>query len=243
MPTSGRTTRRSWTRWSVALWADPALKQTVAQRSMFQLNDSAEYFFDSVRRTLAPGYVPTDEDIVRARVRTTGIVETKFEINRTFCRIFDVGGQRSERKKWIHCFEAVDILLFVASIAEYDQQLFEDETVPRLTEALTVFEAIANSRWFSRSTVVLFLNKIDLLEAKLPRSSLRAAFPRYDGDDLSLPDACNFFRQMFATLYAPQQKKLYSHFTCATDRAALTKVMNIVADMQTRANIIAPALL
>jgi len=43
--------------------------------------------------------------VLRARSKTTGITETEFEVDSTKFRMVDVGGQRSERKKWIHCFE------------------------------------------------------------------------------------------------------------------------------------------
>jgi len=43
-------------------------------------------------------------------------------------RLFDVGGQRSERKKWIHCFEDVTAIIFCVGMSEYDQVLHEDET-------------------------------------------------------------------------------------------------------------------
>jgi hypothetical protein len=42
-------------------------------------------------------------------------------------RMFDVGGQRSERKKWIHCFEAVTAVIFLVAISGYDQCLVEDK--------------------------------------------------------------------------------------------------------------------
>ena len=42
--------------------------------------------------------------------------------------MFDVGGQRSERKKWVHCFEGVHCLMFVAALSGYDQCLVEDKT-------------------------------------------------------------------------------------------------------------------
>jgi len=47
------------------------------------------------------------------------------------CRLFDVGGQRSERKKWIHCFEDVTAIIFCVAMSEYDQVLHEDETTVR----------------------------------------------------------------------------------------------------------------
>ena len=49
-----------------------------------------------------------------------------------FFRLFDVGGQRSERKKWIHCFEDVTAIIFCVAMSEYDQVLHEDETTVRI---------------------------------------------------------------------------------------------------------------
>lgn len=72
-------------------------------------------------------YIPTDQDLLRTRLRTTGITETVFDLGQLTYRMFDVGGQRSERKKWIHCFENVHCLLFLVAISGYDQCLVEDK--------------------------------------------------------------------------------------------------------------------
>ena len=112
-------------------------------------------FFDAIDRIGAPSYLPDDNDILRCRVRSTGIVEETFVIKHHKLRVFDVGGQRSERKKWIHAFEAVDQLVFVVAISEYDQSLYEDESVNRLSEAKMLFESLSSSRWFERSSFVL----------------------------------------------------------------------------------------
>lgn len=71
--------------------------------------------------------MPTDQDVLRARLRTTGITETHFDLGALQYRMFDVGGQRSERKKWIHCFENVNALMFLVAISGYDQCLAEDK--------------------------------------------------------------------------------------------------------------------
>ena len=71
--------------------------------------------------------MPTDQDLLRSRLRTTGITETVFDLGQLTYRMFDVGGQRSERKKWIHCFENVNCLLFLVAISGYDQCLVEDK--------------------------------------------------------------------------------------------------------------------
>lgn len=92
-------------------------------------NDDNDSYFDSIDRIGDPNYVPTDQDVLRSRVKTTGITETTFNIGELTYRMFDVGGQRSERKKWIHCFENVTAIIFLVAISEYDQVLIEDETV------------------------------------------------------------------------------------------------------------------
>ena len=102
--------------------------------------------------------------------------------------MFDVGGQRSERKKWIHCFENVTTILFLVAISEYDQLLFEDETVNRMQEALTLFDSICNSRWFIKTSIILFLNKIDRFKEKLPVSPMNNYFPDYEGKSFPLAD-------------------------------------------------------
>ncbi len=98
--------------------------------------------------------------------------------------MFDVGGQRSERKKWIHCFENVTAIIFMAAISEYDQVLVEDEAVNRLDEALTLFDSICNSRWFVKTSIILFLNKKDLFAEKLPRSPMGDYFKDYTGENI-----------------------------------------------------------
>lgn len=119
--------------------------------------------------------------MLRSRVKTTGITETRFVIGDLTYMMFDVGGQRSERKKWIHCFENVTAIVFLVAISEYDQLLFEDETVNRMQEALTLFDSICNSRWFVKTSIILFLNKIDRFREKLPISPMRKYFPDYEG--------------------------------------------------------------
>ena len=94
-------------------------------------NSNAEHpspsFFEDVDRLFARDYLPTDQDVLRSRLRTTGIIETVFDLGNLTYRMFDVGGQRSERKKWIHCFENVNCLLFLVAISGYDQCLVEDK--------------------------------------------------------------------------------------------------------------------
>ena len=103
--------------------------------------------------------------------------------NQFFLSMFDVGGQRSERKKWIHCFEAVTSIIFCVALSEYDQVLLEESKQNRMLESLILFESVINSRWFVRSSIILFLNKVDIFKTKLPKVPLERYFPDYTGND------------------------------------------------------------
>ena len=184
-------------------------------------------YFNNIDRISLPDYMPDDQDVLRSRVKTTGITETTFIIGDLTYRMFDVGGQRSERKKWIHCFENVTTILFLVAISEYDQLLFEDETVNRMQEALTLFDSICNSRWFIKTSIILFLNKIDRFKEKLPISPMKNYFPDYEGgDDYSL--ACDYILNRFVSLNQHETKQIYTHFTCATDTTQIRFVMAAV---------------
>lgn len=89
-------------------------------------------------------YQPTEQDILRTRVKTTGIVEVHFTFRSLNFKLFDVGGQRSERKKWIHCFEDVTAIIFCVAMSEYDQVLHEDETTVLFFYNLTFLNYLNN---------------------------------------------------------------------------------------------------
>ena len=108
-----------------------SLKYTYTEalsKDCFNTNHLLSSFLDDLDRLGAKDYQPTEQDILRTRVKTTGIVEVHFSFKNLNFKLFDVGGQRSERKKWIHCFEDVTAIIFCVAMSEYDQVLHEDET-------------------------------------------------------------------------------------------------------------------
>ncbi|KAG0302618.1 guanine nucleotide-binding protein subunit alpha [Dissophora globulifera] len=218
------------------LWVDPNVQQAFARSREYQLNDSAQYYFDSIERIAKSNYIPTDQDVLRSRVKTTGITETRFIIGDLTYMMYDVGGQRSERKKWIHCFENVTAIVFLVAISEYDQLLFEDETVNRMQEALTLFDSICNSRWFVKTSIILFLNKIDRFKEKLPISPMRNYFQDYEGGD-DFDQASQYILNCFVNLNQSDTKQIYTHFTCATDTSQIKFVMAAVSDIIIQANL------
>ncbi|XP_031245711.1 guanine nucleotide-binding protein subunit alpha-14 isoform X3 [Mastomys coucha] len=107
------------------LWLDPGIQECYDRRREYQLSDSAKYYLTDIDRIAMPSFVPTQQDVLRVRVPTTGIIEYPFDLENIIFRMVDVGGQRSERRKWIHCFESVTSIIFLVALSEYDQVLAE----------------------------------------------------------------------------------------------------------------------
>ncbi|XP_029620525.1 guanine nucleotide-binding protein subunit alpha-13 [Salmo trutta] len=214
-----------------ALWADVAIQHAYDRRREFQLGESVKYFLDNVEKLGEPSYIPSQHDVLLARKPTKGIHEYDFEIKSIPFKMVDVGGQRSERRRWFECFDSVTSILFLVSSSEYDQVLMEDRQTNRLRESLNIFETIVNNRVFLSVSIILFLNKTDLLEEKVLNVSLSKYFPEYTGPDHSLPDVQKFlvdcFREKRRDL---TQKPLYHHFTTAINTENIRLVFRDVKD-------------
>jgi len=181
--------------------------------------------------------VPCEQDVLRSRVKTTGIVETQFEHKSLYFKMFDVGGQRSERKKWIHCFEGVTAIIFCVALSAYDLVLAEDEEMNRMHESMKLFDSICNNKWFTETSIILFLNKKDLFEEKIARSSLKICFPEYPGQD-TYEEAAAYIQLQFEDLNKRKDiKEIYTHFTCATDTGNIQFVFDAVTDVIIKNNL------
>eukprot|EP00300_Choanocystis_sp_HF-7_P030153 c38919_g1_i1.p1 GENE.c38919_g1_i1~~c38919_g1_i1.p1 ORF type:complete len:363 (+),score=105.05 c38919_g1_i1:1-1089(+) len=218
------------------LWQSAAVQAAYKERSKFQLYDSAQYFFEGLDRVSSASYVPNQEDILRARVRTSGIVNTEFFMEGVKFVMFDVGGQRNERRKWIHCFDNVHAVLFVVAISEYDQTLFEDHTINRLVESYNLFGEIVNSRFFKSTAMILFLNKSDLFAQKIRDSNITLAFPEYTGRQ-DFQEASRFIQNKFESAREKLDQPIYTHITCATDTTNMQFVLGAVKDIMFELNL------
>uniref|UniRef100_A0A8C6CHA0 Guanine nucleotide-binding protein subunit alpha n=1 Tax=Moschus moschiferus TaxID=68415 RepID=A0A8C6CHA0_MOSMO len=224
------------------LWEDAGIRACYERRREFHLLDSAVYYLSNLDRITEEGYIPTSQDVLRSRMPTTGINEYCFSVQKTNLRIVDVGGQKSERKKWIHCFENVIALIYLASLSEYDQCLEENSQENRMKESLALFGTILELPWFKSTSVILFLNKTDILEEKIPTSHLATYFPSFPGPTQDAEAAKKFILDMYTRMYAgcvdgadggrkgPRSRRLFSHYTCATDTQNIRKVFKDVRD-------------
>ncbi|KAL8794582.1 MAG: hypothetical protein Q9195_002917 [Heterodermia aff. obscurata] len=176
------------------------------------LVDSAMSAVKAMRRSFETGLrqdlaheIATNDDFLHAYVKTTGVSETYLESHRLSYRVFDVSGARAERRKWQYPAEDVQCLVFVASLAEYDVHSSDNSSIH---ESLAVFESLLNhARWFKSSSIVLLLNKIDVLREKVKEIPVRKFWPEYDGSEHTCDAAIQFFTAKFCSLQRPDDSR------------------------------------
>ncbi|GMP83989.1 hypothetical protein CsSME_00037702 [Camellia sinensis var. sinensis] len=243
-----------------ALWKDAAIQETYSRGNELQVPDCAHYFMENLQRLSDVNYVPTKDDVLNARVRTTGVVEIQFspvgenKKSGEVYRLFDVGGQRNERRKWIHLFEGVTAVIFCASISEYDQTLFEDESKNRMMETKELFDWVLKQPCFEKTSFMLFLNKFDIFEKKVLKVPLNVCEWFKDYQPVStgkeeIEHAYEFVKKKFEELYfqstAPDRVdrvfKIYR--TNALDQKLVKKTFKLVDETLRRRNLFEAGLL
>lgn len=180
-----------------------------------------DYFLDRIHglKDLSE-LTPTADDILRVRVPTTGVSFTNFKYKQaTFCMI-DVGGQRSERRKWIHLFDDVKAVLYIVDINNYEA----------LAESLEVFANICVTPSLQQASIILFFNKIDLFMERDDRHELSRYFPSYKHCD-DYQEASEFLKNQFLEKHPGNGTKVYSFFTCATDTRNIDRTFSACSDI------------
>ncbi|XP_026843082.1 guanine nucleotide-binding protein subunit alpha homolog isoform X1 [Drosophila persimilis] len=216
------------------LWQDRGIRRAYERRREFQISDSVSYFLDEIDRLAKPDYVPTNKDILHCRKATKGVYEFCVKVQNIPFVFVDVGGQRTQRQKWTKCFDtSVTSIIFLVSSSEFDQVLAEDRKTNRLEESKNIFDTIVNNNTFKGISIILFLNKTDLLEQKVrnPETDIRWYYPQFNGNPHSLLDVQNFILQMFMSVRrSSSTSRIYHHFTTAIDTRNINVVFNSVKD-------------
>jgi GTPase SAR1 family protein len=222
------------------LWAEESVRRAYGYRgTLFPINDTADYFFDNIDRINSSDYIPTIFDVLRVRVRSQGIEEAEFIFDKRMFQFVDVGGQRAQRRKWIHCFDDVSAILYCSSLTEYDLPLREDPRFNRLEDSRSLFAEVCHQEAFKGRAIIFFLNKTDLFREKLRRSPLQAFQPDYvppteditDHLDTHIHSASEFIKQLFMSTINPNERDLgtiFVHFTCALDTRQVEVIIRAV---------------
>ncbi|KAF8970479.1 guanine nucleotide binding protein, alpha subunit [Flammula alnicola] len=226
------------------LWNDEGVRDILRRRKI-RLEEGSGFFLDDLERVTALKYMPSDDDVLKARLKTVGVSEYKFEMevtagrdSGTEWRIVDVGGSRSQRPTWAPFFDDVDAIIFLAPISGFDQVLSEDRTVNRLEDSVLLWKAVCSSKLLANVDLVLFLNKCDILEKKLNSGTRLAKYVRSYGDRPNdLDNVSKYLRGKFSAIhreYSPNPRKFYAFCTSVTDTATTVGIIASVRDMVIR---------
>lgn len=206
------------------LWEDKTVQTCYDRRREFQLTDSVKFFFENILRISQPDYVPTNTDILLCRKATRSMSEHLFYIQKVPFMFTDVGGQRPQRHKWFQYFDGITSILFLVASNEYDQALLEDRRTNRLNEAINVFDTIVNNRQYEKISIILFLNKTDLLTEKVPHSDIRQHFPDFKGDHRKVEDVQKYILNRFDQTRHDRSRQFFYHYTTAIDTENIRRV-------------------
>ncbi|KAJ1036346.1 hypothetical protein NDA13_000226 [Ustilago tritici] len=232
----------------LGLWNDDPRCRALRKRGLFldsQSDAATSFFLDSYTRILSPLYSPSDEDILHSRVRTLGISESIFRIDKSLTyRIYDVGGSRSQRTAWAPFLDDVESIIFLAPLSAFDQPLIEDPDTNRLADTFALFNQIVSNPLLSGASIILFLNKIDLLEKKLRAGvKLGKYWVEYEGDN-DFEAVWRWFRGKFRECLRMAEdemgggkRRLYVHTTVATSTKQIRAILMSVKDNVLRENL------
>ncbi|KAF2074783.1 hypothetical protein CYY_003929 [Polysphondylium violaceum] len=215
-------TSKDLARYVIDLSVDPAFK-SVYYPLLESKRDDAIYLIENCKRIVNDDYVPTKEDMLKCKITSTsGTFDTKLDIGKNIYTFVDVGGQKCERKKWIHQFEDVGLILYFVSLNEFDQPPEEKKETcsNKLQENIFLFEEIINNQFFCHTPVILLFNKKDQFKEKLKSVSLSNYFPDYEMPKNHNQDinADSFISQQFRSRdHFPQNKRLFIHSFNAND--------------------------
>ncbi|KAF8710250.1 G protein alpha subunit, partial [Rhizoctonia solani] len=217
----------------IALWEDEVV-QTALAKQRPSIRESPGFFMDDLARIAASGYMPNADDILRARIKTVGVQEHRVRFDHGPGKgmewiIYDVGGARSQRLRWAAYFEDVHAIIFLAPISPFNQTLAEDSRMNRVKDSLLLWQEICRNKVLDKVSIVLFLNKCDLLKAKLAAGvQFKKYMSAYKGPNEWAPVA-EFLRSKFDEVYRANcntsKRTLYIHQTTAVDSRTTQKII------------------
>eukprot|EP01083_Nonionella_stella_P123290 371455_1 len=217
------------------LWREQSLKSILNSKTTAALSDSCAYFWDNIRTISRRDYVPSKEEVLLSYSKTTGIVEQQFSIDTQLLKVIDTGGQRAERKKWIHCFGNVTVVLFVVSLCHYNEYLMEDESKNAMEDSIELFSEIVNCRWFRNTSFVLILNKMDLFEEKIQSVPITecscAVLHSFEGDPTDFDEVTAFIKNIFEDCNRDDDKQILTRLCCAVDETCVQRIFDEITPL------------
>ncbi|KAL1748230.1 G-protein alpha subunit-domain-containing protein [Schizophyllum fasciatum] len=184
----------------VDMWEDAWVQDTLRSIGA-NVERTPGFFFNDIERVAAPDYEPTDTDIIRARIRTVGVEEHHFVMEKGFpgsdFYITDVSGSKSTRHQWIPYFDDVQAILFLAPLS-FNMMLPDDPRTNRLEDSIGLWKMICANKLLQKCNLILFLNKRDILEETLKSGvKIKDWVPSYGDAPNEVDHVTMYFRERF----------------------------------------------
>lgn len=212
------------------LWQDENIQRAYSESKSPQNTTrvdlvNIEYLTKNLRRFVMRAELTLD-DVLRARQRTTGIHETEVKIQNRNLALLDVGGQKTERRKWFHIFQdSVDACIFVAALDAFLYPAEDPVYWNAMDESISVWKKLLLSNSFNDNTaLIVFLNKKDLLRTPSALTKFALAYKRvFQGTEINYSVAAEFIKEQYVNseTEALAGRKLYTHYTMALDKEDL----------------------
>ncbi|CAL1698353.1 unnamed protein product [Somion occarium] len=220
------------------LWEDETVQEMLKRRRV-RLDDTPGFFLADIDRIARRDYVPSDNDVMRARLRTLGVQEHKIHFQEGPAAgmdwiIYDVGGSRTQRPAWFPYFDDCDAIIFLAPVNCFDEKLAEDRRVNRLEDSYALWKMICSSKLLAKTQIILFLNKCDLLEKKL-RSGVKVNkfVPSLGDRKNDAHTVTQYFAQHFKEIFkhcSPEPRSFRVHLTSVVDPKATSLTLQVVGE-------------
>ncbi|KAJ7641830.1 G-protein alpha subunit [Roridomyces roridus] len=221
----------------IALWEDDAVRAVLAERDV-DLVEEPGFFLDDTPRVTALDYVPSDRDIMRARIRTLGVEEHSFVTESGFRAgteffITDVCGSSHQRSTWIPYFDDVQAILFLAPLLFW-QSLDEDTKTNRVQDSLELWREIVGNPLLAKTAFILLFNKKDILQAHINAGVVVKKYvPSYGERANDVPSVTKYFRDKFSAYlrkFSPEPRPFIFYETEAIDTKSTAVILGEVQE-------------
>ena len=215
------------------LWNDPTFKTAFGQISN-RLHENVEEFFIKATEIAKSDFKPTFEQIFKASIPTKGYRTHQIKINQYNTEIVEIGGEKTERENWHHAYKDVDLIVYVASLSDFNQTMTNEPDTQRTQDALSLFSQIAANPLFATTPIFLLLNKSDVFGRKLAKDfeAFKRAYPGFSGDSSQVQEAISHVKEAYMRQLdkdRPKEAWVEVEDLVALDDEAVKKVVKKIA--------------
>ncbi|KAI0057226.1 P-loop containing nucleoside triphosphate hydrolase protein [Artomyces pyxidatus] len=224
------------------LWADPWIRNKLQERRA-SLEERGGYFLDDIDRITAADYIPTNDDVLKAHLPTVGIHEHTLQVVHhrwPNLKLSEIGFLHAQRQAWIPFVDSVNTLIFIAPISRFDEVLAGDPPTNCLQQSLSLWRQVVSSPLLRSVNIFLFLNKCDVLKAKLDAGrQVKDYIPEFGDRPCTFESVTDYLYRRFHSICNEETsfhrlRMVHIFFTSVTNSTSSNVVLSAVQDSTMR---------